>query len=259
MGNEGKDFSVAALSRALDMLIYIYDQGRPVRISEMARNMGLSKSTVYRALYTMEQKGFIRKNEENDTYWLGMKLFAIGERVQEKLTISDLAHPYAKQLHDEFQEVVNLSVLETRSTERPQIVVVHKEESSSQVLKANPAVGIFSDCHSSAAGKCLLAFSNEPGPDGMKQFELKKYTEHTITDWDTFIRTLHEVRENRYAMDQEEREYGLTCIGAPIFNRRGEVVAAISMAGPSRRMEEDLTYKIERVKETAAEISDQYI
>lgn len=259
MGNEGKDLSVASVSRALDILIYIYDQGKPVRISEMARNMGMSKSTIYRALYTMEQKGFIRKNEENDTYWLGMKLFAIGARVQEKITISELAHPYVKRLHDEFQEVVNLSILETGSTKRPQIVVVYKEESNSQVLKANPAVGVFNDCHSSAAGKCLLAFSNCPEPNDMKPFELKKYTEHTITDWDTFIRVLYEVKENRYALDQEEREYGLTCIGAPIFDRKGEAVAAVSMAGPSRRMERELKYKIERVKETAAEISRQYI
>ncbi len=259
MGTEGKDLSVATLSRALDMLSYIYDQGKPIRISEMARNMGMSKSTVYRALYTMEQKEFIRKNEENDTYWFGMKLLAIGACIQEKMTISELAHPYVKKLHDEFHEVVNLSILETRETQRPQIVVVHKEESSSHVLKANPAVGVFSDCHSSAAGKCLLAFSDECEIDKRKPFELKKYTEHTITDWETFVRVLYKVREQGYALDQEEREYGLTCIGAPIFDRQGHVTAAVSIAGPSRRMERNLEYKIERVKETAEEISRQYL
>lgn len=259
MGNGGKDLSIASLSRALDMLIYIYDQGHPVRISDMARNMELSKSTVYRALYTMEQKGFIQKNEENDTYWLGMKLFALGARIQEKMTIAEIAHPFTKHLHDEFQEVVNLSKLEYHSTDRPKIVVVYKEESSSFVLKANPGIGVFSDCHSSAAGKCLLAFSDDIDVDNMEPFELQKYTEHTITNWNDFLSEIHDARQNGYAVDQDERENGLTCIGAPIFDRNGHVTAAVSMAGPSRRMEEDFEYKIQRVKETAKLISQQYI
>lgn len=259
MASENKDLTITALDRALDILIYIYNQGHPVRISDMARDMGQHKSTIYRALYTMEQKGFIEKDSSNDTYWLGMKLFAIGSCVQEKMSISSLAHPFARSLYEEFQEVVNLSVLELHAVDTPKIIVVHKEESDSQVLKANPAVGKFSDCHSSAAGKCLLAYSKEFDIDSVEPFGLTKYTENTVTEWKDFVAVIHRTKEQGFALDKEEREYGLTCIGAPIFDRRGHAVAALSMAGPSYRIEKELEHKIERVKQTADIISRQYL
>lgn len=254
---EVKELTIVALDRALDILVFIYKKGHPVHISDMAREMGQHKSTIYRALYTMEKKGFVTQNKENGTYWLGLKLLAIGSLVQEKMDITGLAHPYAKLLYDELQEVVNLSVLEIHAVTTPKIVVVYKEESEMQLLKANPSIGKFSECHSSAAGKCLLAFTDEMQIDTCQPFPLIKYTENTIVSWDRFIKEIQDVRRNGYALDQEEREYGLTCIGAPILDRRGKVIAALSIAGPSSRMNENMQYKIDKVVQTAALISRQ--
>lgn len=259
MAEQTDKLIVNALDRALDIMIYMYEQGHPVRISDIARDLGQYKSTIYRALYTMEQRGFVEKDPMNDTYWLGMKLFAIGSRVQEKMSITNLVQPYAKALYDELHEVVNLSVLELHGVDRPKIIVVHKEESDSQLLKANPAIGKFSDCHSSAAGKCLLAYSEEFDIDTVEPFPLCQYTEHTVTQWDVFVQMIHQVREDGYAVDLEEREHGLTCIGAPILDRRGHAVAALSIAGPSNRMDQDLDEKIQRVKYMADLVSQKYI
>lgn len=254
-----KDFTITAVDRALDILIYIYRQGHPVRVSDIARDMGQHKSTIFRALYTMEKKGFIVKNPENETYWLGMKLFAIGSCVQEKMSITSLAQPVAKALYEKLHEVVNLSILELHAVNTPKIIVVHKEESDTRLLKANPSVGKFSDCHSSAAGKCLLAFSGEFDIDTTAPFALHKYTDHTVIDWDTFVKMIHEIKISGYALDDEEREYGLTCLGAPILDRSGHAIAALSIAGPSSRMKENLEHKIDCVIRAARQISNQYL
>ncbi len=259
MAAETKDLTVTALSRAMDILLYIYKKGQPVHISDIARDMGEHKSTVYRALYTMEQKGFVEKDAVNDTYWLGMKLFAIGMRIQEKMSITDLVHPYTEQLYEELQEVVNICVLEMHAVDTPKVIVVEKEESDTHMLKANPGVGKYSDCHSSAAGKCLLAFSNEFDIDSVEPFVLREHTENTITDWEEFTETLHMVRSQGYAVDNEEREYGLTCIGAPVIDRSGNAVAAVSVAGPTRRMQKDFQHKVDAVMNTAEKISKKFI
>jgi DNA-binding IclR family transcriptional regulator len=201
----------------------------------------------------------VTKHTDNETSWLGLKLFAIGSLVQEKMNITNLAHPYAKLLYEELHEVVNLSVLEIHAVNTPKIVVVHKEESDTQLLKANPAIGKFSECHSSAAGKCLLAFSNQYIVKEQQPFSLAQYTDNTITEWQEFLTEIEKTKKNGYALDEEEREYGLTCIGAPILDRKGVAIAALSIAGPTYRMKDNMQHKIERVMDAARQISMQLV
>lgn len=245
---------IVSVDRALDILLILYNNEKEMGVSEIGRELDLHKSTVHRTLATLENKGFIYQNEENGKYWLGMKIYAMGLLVGEKLSLVDLFKPYAKKLFDEFHEVINISILDKDLAEGYKSIIILKEVDTRKALSVNPNVGSSSDVHTSSVGKCLLAFSQDIDYSRLKNF--KQYTENTLTSKEDFLEELKKVREHGYAIDNEEQEIGLTCIGAPILDKNGSAIAAISMSGPSARMKEgDLQHKISRLVKTAQEIN----
>ena len=247
---------INALDRALDVMILLYHEKREMGVTEISKELGVYKSTIHRTLYTLENKGFVNQNKENGKYWLGTKLYAIGMVVGEKFSIKELVKPYTKELNKEFNEVVNVSILEEKSDDCPRSIVIHIESGSNQLQSVNPTVGSSCECYCSAVGKCLMAY-NDINYNRFKNIEITKYTETTIDNWDEMNKVLEKIRENGYAIDNEELEHGLTCIGAPILDKNNKAIAAISLSGPTARMKSgDFDYKIKRVIETAKKISD---
>ena len=245
---------IVSVDRALDILILLYNNGKEMGVSEIGKALELNKSTVHRTLATLENKGFVHQNKENERYWLGIKLYAMGLLVGEKLSLADLFKPYTKQLFDEFKEVINVSILDTDSSDGYKSVVILKEVDNRKTLSINPNIGLSSDVHVSSVGKSLIAFTK--GLDIEKLKNLKKYTENTITDVDDILEELEKIRQQGYAIDNEEQEVGLICIGAPILGKDGNAIAAMSISGPSARMKQnDFELKIQRLKETIAEIN----
>lgn len=247
---------INSIDRALDIIILLYHERREMGISEIAKELGLYKSTVHRTLITLENKGFIQQNVDNGKYWFGIKLYAIGMLVGDKITFKEIIKPYAKELYNEFKEVINVSILEKNSIDYPRSIIIHKEEGLKQVLTVNPPVGSSSECHCSGVGKCLLAYSPKNTYEKYIGKPLTKFTRHTIHDWDKLLIELEKVREQGYAVDNEELEIGLTCIGAPILDKNNEAIAAISVSGPTTRMKQgDFEYRIQRVMQTANKIA----
>lgn len=247
---------IGSIDRALDILILLYDEQRELGVTEIGSALGLYKSTVYRTLATLEKRGFVQQNPENGKYWLGIKLYSIGMAVGEKMPLKQLVQPFAKKLSQKFNEVVNVSVLDTTSGKFPRSVLIHKEESTNQVLRINPGVGSTSDCYCSAVGKSLLAFSPKEVLDTAKEEKFSSYTANTLRNWEELMRELEDIREKGYAIDNEEQEIGLTCVAAPILDRNNRAVAAISLSGPTVRMKSMNSEEIiSEVKRTAVEIS----
>lgn len=247
---------IVSVDRALDILLFLYNNGKEMGISDIGRGLGLHKSTVHRSLATLENKGFVYQNKENGKYWLGIKIYAMGLLIGEKLSLADLIKPYSKELFDEFQEVVNVSILDESSPGGYKTIIILKEVDTNKVLSVNPRIGSSSDAHTSSVGKCLLAFSKDVDLKEFSDKSLKKHTENTLANGNDLLNEIEKVRKNGYAIDDEEQEIGLTCIGAPILDRDGNAIAAISMLGPSSRMKKgDFENKISRVIETAQNIS----
>jgi DNA-binding IclR family transcriptional regulator len=245
---------IVSVDRALDILLLMYNNGKEMGVSEIGKDLELPKSTVHRILTTLENKGFVHQNKENERYWLGIKLYAMGLLVGEKLSLGDLIKPYAKQLFDEFKEVINVSILDTDSSDGYKSIVILKEADTQKTLSVNHNVGTSSEAHVSSVGKSLLAFTEDLDIEKLKG--LKQYTENTLTDVDEILEELAKVRQNGYCIDNEEQEIGLTCIGAPIIGKNGNAVAAMSISGPSARMKQkDFEHKVQRLKETVAEIN----
>lgn len=250
---------IQSVDRALEVMIYLYHEGKETSITKIASDLGVYKSTVYRTLVTLENRGFVRKNPEMERYWLGNRLFVLGKGVENRMGLPEIVRPYAKKLYDAYCEVVNVSILERNPDDVYRSVIILKEESDRQVLTVNPPVGSSSECYCSSVGKCLLAYSADIDLGVYETHPMRPHTDHTITTVAALRSELAMVRDRGYAMDHEELEYGLTCIGAPILNQKGEAMAAISLSGPTSRMlSGDIEERIEAVKRIAREISSNF-
>ncbi len=248
--------TILSVERALDTLLLLYKNGEGMGVSEIGRELDFHKSTVHRILATLENKGFVYKNKDTDKYWLGLKIYTMGLLIGEKLSLTDIIRPFAKELFEEFDEVVNVSILDTDSHDLYKSVIILKESKTDKVLSVNPNVGSSSDPHSSSVGKCLLAFGQDINIEKYKDIDLKKYTKYTIDNYEDLIKELEDVKQKGYAIDREEQEIGLYCIGAPILNKNGQAIAAISISGPTARMKnKDLDKKIDRLVEIAKKIA----
>jgi len=238
---------INSVDRALDILLLLQQEGKEMGVTQISNSLGVYKSTVYRTLNTLENKGFVQQNPESGKYWLGMKLYSLGMLIREKSHLTGVAYPYAKALSDKYKEVVHISVLDTSAENYPKHIIIDKVESR-QVLSVTPPIGSSAPCHCSAVGKCLLAFAPQQYIDKFIGNPLPCYTGKTVTDWDVLLAELAEIRKRGYAWDDEELELGLTCIGGPIFGRGGEAIAALSLSGPTSRL------KSERFQETVDEV-----
>ena len=91
---------IQSVDRALEVMIYLYHEGKETSITKIAADLGVYKSTVYRTLVTLENRGFVRKNPETERYWLGNRLFVLGKGVENRMGLPEIVRPYAKKLYD---------------------------------------------------------------------------------------------------------------------------------------------------------------
>lgn len=250
---------IQSVDRALEILIYLHNAGKEIGITQIAEDLNVYKSTVFRTLNTLEHRGFVKKNPETERYWLGPRLFTLGKSVEHNMGIQEIIGPYAIELYEQYHEVVNVSILEKDQYGVYKSVIIYKAENPNQILKANPPVGSSSECHCSSIGKCLLAFGKNIDLSIYEKYKLTHHTIYTITSIEELKNELKRVKENGYAIDREELEIGLTCIGAPILDRNNYAIAAISLSGPSSRiLSNNLEEKIETIKNIAGRISDKF-
>ena len=99
--------------RALEFLIYLYNEGKETSVTQIANDLGVYKSTVFRTLTTMEARGFVKKNPETEKYWLGNRLFTLGKSVENRMGLREIVKPYVSELYDLYHEVINVSVLDS--------------------------------------------------------------------------------------------------------------------------------------------------
>lgn len=251
--------TIQSVDRALEIMIYLHQEGQETGITKIAADLGVYKSTVYRTLATLEHRGFVCKNPETEKYWLGSRLFTLGKSVENRMGLQEIIRPYARKLYGAYQEAVNVSILERNAGGVYRSVIILKEESGRQALTVNPPVGSSSQCYCSSAGKCLLAFSPDVDLAVYEAHPMKGFTENTITSVAGLRAELEKVRARGYALDREELEHGLACIGAPILAHSGEAVATISLSGPASRMlNGDLEERVEAVRRVAREISSNF-
>ncbi|PKG23299.1 IclR family transcriptional regulator [Niallia nealsonii] len=220
--------------------------------NEIIQLTGTPKTSVHRMLGSLEDMGFLDKDEDN-LYSLGLLFLQFGQLVADRLDVREIALPVMKKLRDETEEAVNLII-----KDGDEAMYVEKLDSTHPV-RLYTAVGRRSPLYAGACPRIILAFfPKEEQEQYLKIVDFKAYASGTITDVDKLRLVLEETRQAGYAISKSELEDHTTAIAAPIFNHKGQVVGGLSLAGPDIRFQaERLPEFIKKVKKHAQEVSEK--
>ncbi|MGE5577052.1 MAG: IclR family transcriptional regulator [Syntrophothermus sp.] len=251
MAADQKPSQIQSVGRALLLLEILAGADKDLGISEISRLTGLSKSTVHRLLAVLESRGFVEYVPDLRRYRLGLKSFEVGSAVLNRMDLSKKAVTPMEELAKATRETINLAVLDGL-----EVVYIQRIESS-ETLRTDLKVGRRVPIFCSALGKAILAFlpSGARG-DILGRLDFLPYTGRTITSPEKLLAQLSTIQKTGYSLDNEEYIDGICCVGAPVFNHRGMVIAALSVAGPAMRFGVDkITVLSGLVRQTAAKIS----
>jgi IclR family KDG regulon transcriptional repressor len=240
---------ISAAVRVLAVLERLSQQ-RAIGLEEISREIKLAKPTVYRFLLTLQELGYARR-VDGERWAMTLRMFNVGSRALDHLDLLAAARPIAEALSEELGETVHMGVLDGDSA-----VYVLKIESR-YTIRMYSRVGRRMPLYCTAIGKILLAYAGNEERDALLEgVRLLAMTKNTLTTRAALDAELALIRAQGYARDNEEREENLHCIGAPIFDYTGAVVAVLSVSWPSFRYQiADEPGWIERVKSAAASIS----
>ncbi len=240
------------MQKALRLLLHLGEHGPEMGITQLAGELRLNKTTVYRLLNAMEKFELIEKNPANERYRLGLKLHELGCRALESRTLRGEAHEFLAEMSRRSNESVSIAVPGAGS-----IVCLDRVDCLDSIITARTPVGGRFHPHCTAAGKAILAYLPDPEIHAiMKRNGMPRFTSLTISKYADLMNDLDLTRHRGFATDCEELERGLSGIAAPVFMRGSHLVAALGIAGPTGRFQgEELARKIDLVKDFAARIS----
>jgi DNA-binding IclR family transcriptional regulator len=220
-----------SVSRALAIL-QAFDETKPeLGVTELGRLTGIDKSTVYRLLSDLQQGGLIEQNPETTKYHLGFGLVRLAGLALQHLDLPRVARTYLQELVELSQETVNLSVM----TDDGRIINIDGITSPRMVRNVG-WIGREMPLHAVSGGKVMMAYLPKERVKQILSGELQCYTERTVTDPAQLCEELKQIRRQGYGIAEEELEEGLSAVAAPIWNHEGQVVAVISVSGPSFRL-----------------------
>ena len=216
--------NVRSVDRILDLMEILAEERAPISLTELADATDLSKTTVHRLMQTLCNREYAEKIGTSG-YLLGPKIIELAGYYIENLELHTIARPYLADMYSEYKLTVHLGkVVEDK--------VIYIELMDRRSLKRREETGIGVPAYTSSIGKCLLAaLSGRELDDLLYKSPLKKYTPKTITDPEEYKRHLKKVRRNGWAIDDEEYLTGRRCVGAPIYDFKGEAVACVSVSG----------------------------
>jgi len=224
-----REETVKAIFKALDLLEYLGTAKVEMGCLEIARNLKIPSSTIYRLLNTLEIRGYVKQNKKTEGYSLGPKVLDLQDAIAKNTDLKNVAYPYMARLAELSRESCNLGVLDGK-----EILHIQRVESP-EVLRAN--IRSFRlPAHTTAIGMVLMAHSSKAELAKLLQEPLQPSTQYTITDKEKLCSKLEEIRIQKFAVDNEEGFIGVRSIAVPIHNHLGQVIAGLSLLGPTERL-----------------------
>ncbi len=244
--------TIQSIQRAVAILRSFTEAEPELSVTELSRRLGLHKSTVSRILSTLRQEGLVGQNPETDKYRLGLGLISLAGVALGRVSVRGATQPYLGTLVDISRETINVTVLDGQNCMNIEHVA------SPQPIRYVGWIGRRTPLHCTACGKVLLAYQSPEERAAHLPRRLTKHTDKTITNRSKLLASLAQIREQGYAIVEGEFEEGFTAIAAPIFNHAGEAVAAVSIAGPTYRLDEEhIASFIEPLKRITQTISEK--
>jgi IclR family transcriptional regulator, KDG regulon repressor len=216
---------VQTLARGLMILQKLAEAPEGLGITELAEQFEVDKGSMSRLLQTLSNYGFAEKDERTRKYILGPQIVRLSRTVLTRMPLRETAKPYLNKLVEATGECAHLAILA-----KGQAFYIDQAESSSS-LRVHAGVGTLAPLHCTALGKILLAYADAAMPE-----TLNSYTVRTITDPAALRHHIEQVKNQGYALDDEEYEAGVRCIAVPVLDYRERCAAAIGISGPTSRL-----------------------
>ena len=229
-GPGGAEGTVKSVAKVLDILEHLGAAREPVGISGLARATGVHVSTAHRLLRTLVARGYVEQRSDSRRYALGPRVHALGGAYLGGSDLVSIAFPMIESLRDSLGETIHVAVWDDG------YVLEVCNAKTTQPVGVSLRPGRRDPAHSTAIGKILLAHRPAADLDRLiAAAPLPASTGRTITRPDTLRAELARIRAQDFALDEEELAVGLCCVGVPIRDRRGRVVAGLSVAMPKAR------------------------
>jgi DNA-binding IclR family transcriptional regulator len=232
MGNSERspaESPVQSVDRAVTILELLARQG-DTGVTEIAAELGVHKSTAFRLAAALEMRGLVEQPGERGKYRLGLGLVRLAGAATVRMDLTQQSRPISERLAADVAETINIAILDADAA-----VNIDQVLGPSAITTHN-WVGQRTPLHATSSGKVLLAYLPEAAIDARLAAPLTRYTPHTVTDAKVLRKELARVRAEGYARTVEELEEGLNAVAAPVFADNGQVVASISVSGPSFRL-----------------------
>jgi IclR family KDG regulon transcriptional repressor len=222
---------IESLAKALTILGLFKFNKPEWGVTEIARELGMQKSTVFRLLATMQEFGFVRKAKTGTGYRLGIRLFELGNVVAATFDLRDIALTYLHKISARTGETVHLGIINERD------VIFIENVTGRNMLKSSVLLGERFPLYCTGVGKTIFGFRPlRERKEIINKIDFIKFTDNTIVNLEAFEVEMELTRRRGYAVDDMEHEVGVRCIAAPIWDSSGQAVASLSISGPSIRI-----------------------
>ena len=220
-----------SLNKALDIVELIADHRR-IGVREVAQRCGLPPATAHRIVTALAKRGYLSKNDRTHDYTLSPKFLVLGEKVQQQMDIISISRPFLERLMADTRENANLCIQDGYK-----IIYVDQVGSPDHNLRIFTKLGGSAPLYASGVGKVFLSrFDDGQLRQYLQDVDLHPFTAHTLTTNKSLLADMRTIRENGYAVDNQEKEMGVRCVAAPVLDHAGRVRAAISVSGAAQRL-----------------------
>ncbi len=249
--NMSMNDGVQSVERALDLLELLARSSDSMGISQLSAATGQPVGTVHRLLMTLVARGYVMRDSRNRRYALGSTARMLANANSQRLNWAEIAAPFLRQLVEISGETANIVVMEQDKA------VYVAQVQSARMVRMFTELGNRVPLHSTGCGKVLLAYQPESVRASIiVQTGLPAFTYKTITDPDQLQHELEMVRQQGHAIDNGEQEEGVRCFAVPVYDPEGKVIAAMSISGPSSRLDSTrIPFLIQHLKRTSADLS----
>ena len=239
------------VERALDILEAFLDSNEALGITELSRRVRLNKSTTYRMVQALRTRGYLLQEDHTNKYTLGYKILRLASGFMNQNKIREVARKYLEELSTKTSHTVQLTILVGY-----EVVYIDQVEGS-DIFQLRLRIGNRGPLHCTAAGKSILAFLKEEELENvLKDFNLTRLTDKTITSMNHLKKELKAIKRNGFSFCDREYDKYLRAIGAPILGMGSKVIGAVVLVAPSNRIRiKEVSYFGNMVKETGLKIS----
>lgn len=223
---------MSVVKKTLDIIEAVLKTGDEISLADLAKITGVNRTTVHRISAILVERGYLYQKKRGDKYSLGLKFLQYSRQSSAVVGIRDTVLPFLQNLCDETSETVNVAML--NGIEAFTVASIGAED---RVLLVAPNPSNKFPLHCTAMGKILLvSMENKKIKNIIDIIGLNAYTDNTITDADQLIKEIEKIRRNGVAYDDEEYWIGIRSTAAPIMGEGGDVIAGMSVVGPSVRI-----------------------